>query len=183
MKTLRSVLLLMILAPAMAFGQKLMIQMDLEQTNHLKAYGIVYWILTKDQPVDWLLNYRGGSFMTDYTEAIAAECRIRGVAFEALDGASASGVYASVQAEKSNTEVVRLEKPPRIAVYAPPGFRPWDDAVTLVMEYAEVKYEKLWDEEVMQGRLKEFDWLHLNHGISSRLRCSKKQPVSSDIKK
>lgn len=163
MKTLRSVLLLMILAPTMAFGQKLMIQMDLEQTNHLKAYGIVYWILTKDQPVDWLLNYRGGSFMTDYTEAIAAECRIRGVAFEALDGASAAGVYASVQAEKSNTEVVRLEKPPRIAVYAPPGFRPWDDAVTLVMEYAEVKYEKLWDEEVMRGKLTEFDWLHLHH--------------------
>jgi hypothetical protein len=101
--------------------------------------------------------------MTDYTEAIAAECRIRGVAFESLDGATAAGVYASVQSEKSNTEVVRLEKPPRIAVYAPPGFRPWDDAVTLVMEYAEVKYEKLWDEEVMQGRLKEFDWLHLHH--------------------
>ena len=156
-------ILLLILAPGMAFGQKLMIHMDLEQTNHLKAYGIVYWILTKDQPVDWLLNYRGGSFMTDYTEAIASECRIRGVAFEKLDGATAAGVYASVQSEKSNTEVVRLEKPPKIAVYAPPGFRPWDDAVTLVMEYAEVKYEKLWDEEVMRGKLSEFDWLHLHH--------------------
>jgi hypothetical protein len=140
-----------------------MIPMDLEQTNHLKAYGIVYWILTRDQPVDWLLNYRGGSFVTDYAEEIASECRIRGVFFEPLDGASTASIYSEVQSEKTNMDVVRLEKAPRIAVYAPPGFRPWDDAVTLVMEYAEVKYDKLWDEEVIKGKLSEYDWLHLHH--------------------
>jgi hypothetical protein len=140
-----------------------MIPMDLEQTNHLKAYGIVYWILTRDQPVDWLLNYRGGSFVTDYAEEIASECRIRGVFFEPLDGAYTASIYSEVQSEKTNMDVVRLEKAPRIAVYAPPGFRPWDDAVTLVMEYAEVKYDKLWDEEVIKGKLSEYDWLHLHH--------------------
>ncbi len=144
-------------------AQKLLIPMDLGQTNHLKAYGITYLALTKEIPVDWLLNYRGGSFVMDAVPEIVTECRIRGVMFEEISGAAASGIYADVQAEGSNTEVVRLEKAPRIAVYAPPGFRPWDDAVTLVMEYAEVKYDKLWDEEVMQGKLSEYDWLHLHH--------------------
>lgn len=146
-----------------ATAQKLLIPMDLGQTNHLKAYGITYLALTKEIPVDWLLNYRGGSFVMDAVPEIVTECRIRGVMFEEISGAAASGIYAEVQAEGSNTEVVRLEKAPRIAVYAPPGFRPWDDAVTLVMEYAEVKYDKLWDEEVMQGKLSEYDWLHLHH--------------------
>lgn len=146
-----------------AHAQKLLIPMDLGQTNHLKAYGITYLALTKDIPVDWLLNYRGGSFMMDAIPEIITECRIRGVMFEEVSGAAASSIYSEVQAEGSNTEVVRLEKAPRIAVYAPPGFRPWDDAVTLVMEYAEVKYDKLWDEEVMQGKLSEYDWLHLHH--------------------
>jgi hypothetical protein len=156
-------LCLMLAAAVPAAAQKLLIPMDLAQTNHLKAYGLAYLVLTKDRPVDWLLNYRGGSFMTDYTSDLAAECRIRGVMFEELDGASAAAIYAEVQAEGSNTEVVRLEKAPKIAVYVPPGFRPWDDAVTLAMEYAEVKYEKLWDEEVLQGKLAEYDWLHLHH--------------------
>lgn len=163
MNRFRSTLLLLLFALSTGQAQKLMIPMDLEQTNHLKAYGIVYWILTRDQPVDWLLNYRGGSFVTDYAEEIASECRIRGVFFEPLDGASTASIYSEVQSEKTNMDVVRLEKAPRIAVYAPPGFRPWDDAVTLVMEYAEVKYDKLWDEEVIKGKLSEYDWLHLHH--------------------
>lgn len=146
-----------------AVAQKMLIPMDLSQTDHLKAYGITYWVLTKDMPVDWLLNYRGGSFMLDATTEIKAECRIRGVLFEELDGASAASIYADVQRENVNMEVVRMEKAPRIAVYVPPGFRPWDDAVTLAMEYAEVKYEKLWDEEVINGKLSEYDWLHLHH--------------------
>jgi len=163
---LKSILFLLVFAvamPVMGVAQKLLIPMDLSQTNHLKAYGIAFMVLTQDQPVDWLLNYRGGSFMMDFSNQIAAECRIRGVSFQELDGASAAVVYADVQAEKNNTEVVRLEKAPRIAVYVPPGFRPWDDAVTLAMEYAEVKYDKLWDEEVIQGKLGEYDWLHLHH--------------------
>ncbi len=146
-----------------AVAQKLLIPMDLTQTNHLKAYGIAYWALTKDLPVDWLLNYRGGSFMLDAASDVVAECRIRGVRFEQLDGGSAAAVYADVQSERNNTEVVRLEKAPRIAVYVPPGFLPWDDAVTLAMEYAEVKYDKLWDDEVLDGKLSEYDWLHLHH--------------------
>lgn len=163
MRILRSILLMMITTASSLQAQKLMIPMDLEQTNHLKAYGIVYWILTKEQPVDWLLNYRGGSFVTDYSEQIVSECRIRGVSFDAVDGSTVASIYAEVQSEKTNMDVVRLEKAPKIGVYAPPGFRPWDDAVTLVMEYAEVKYEKLWDEEVMKGKLTDYDWLHLHH--------------------
>lgn len=146
-----------------AAAQKLLIPMDLDQTNHLKAYGIAYLALTKDVPVDWLLNYRGGSFMMDASTELVNECRIRGVAFEQIGGATAAAIYAEVQAEGSNTDVVRLEKAPRIAVYAPPGFRPWDDAVTMVMEYAEVKYDKLWDEEVLADSLGKYDWLHLHH--------------------
>lgn len=158
----RLVLLLLLSATSVS-AQKLLIPMDLSQTNHLKAYGIAYMALTKDVPVDWLLNYRGGSFMLDAIPEIVTECRIRGVLFEQISGSAAASVYAQVQAEGSNTEVVRLEKAPKIAVYAPPGFRPWDDAVTMAMEYAEVKYEKLWDEEVLDGKLGEYDWLHLHH--------------------
>jgi len=137
--------------------------MDLTQTDHLKAYGLTYWALTKGAKSDWLLNYRGGSFMLDYTDEIAAECRIRGVAFEQVDGGKSAKIYAEVQSEENNTDVVRLEKPPKIAVYTPPGYKPWDDAVTLAMEYAEVKYDKLWDEEVLQDKLKDYDWLHVHH--------------------
>jgi hypothetical protein len=146
-----------------AAAQKILIPMDLQQTNHLKAYGITYWVLGKDVPVDWLLNYRGGSFMMDATAEITAECRIRGVAFEELGGEAAAAIYSEVASEKTNMENVRLEKQPRIAVYAPPGFRPWDDAVTLAMEYAEVKYAKIWDEEVLRDSLTKYDWLHLHH--------------------
>ena len=143
--------------------QKILIHMDLQQTDHLKAYGIAYWALTKGLEVDWLLNYRGGSFMMDYLEMTATECRVRGVAFALLSGAEATRVYAEVQQQDNNMDVVRLEKAPRVAVYVPPGFQPWDDAVTLALEYAEIKYDKLWDEEVLQGKLAEYDWLHLHH--------------------
>ena len=156
-------ILLFTYSPVCLFGQKLLIPMDLSQTNHLKAYGIAFLALTKDVQVDWLLNYRGGSFMLDAIPDIVTECRIRGVSFDEVGGADAAAIYAEVQAEGSNTEVVRLEKAPKIAVYAPPGFRPWDDAVTMAMEYAEVKYDKLWDEEVLKGDLAKYDWLHLHH--------------------
>ena len=146
-----------------AFAQKLLIPMDLTQTDHLKSYGLTYWVLTKGTEVDWLLNYRGGSFMMNYTDEIAAECRIRGVSFETVSGATAAEMYADIQSDNSNTDVVKLEKPPKIAVYVPPGFQPWDDAVTLAMQYAEIKYDKVWDEEVVNDKLKDYDWLHLHH--------------------
>jgi hypothetical protein len=142
---------------------KLMIPMDLSQTDHLKAYGIAYWVLTKNLPVDWLLNYRGGSFMIDNLDLVAKECRIRGVSSEQLSPSDAAAIYAEVQREDNNMDVVRLEKAPKIAVYVPPTFQPWDDAVTLALEYAEVHYDKLWDDEVLQGKLAEYDWIHLHH--------------------
>ncbi len=142
---------------------KLLIPMDLSQTNHLKAYGIAFWLIKKGGEVDWLLNYRGGSFMVNYSEVLARECRIRGVAFEELSGGQAISVFADVQRDDANTDVVRLEKAPRVAVYVPPNFKPWDDAVTLALEYAEIEYTKVWDEEVLSGKLMEYDWLHLHH--------------------
>jgi hypothetical protein len=156
--------LLLLVAAVIASAQsKLLIPMDNSQTDHLKAYGITYWALTKNLQVDWLLNYRGGAFMIDYADVLAAECRIRGVSFESVSGAQAAQIYSEVQAESSNMDVVRLEKAPKIAVYVPPTFQPWDDAVTMVMEYAEIPYDKIWDKEVLDGKLKNYDWVHLHH--------------------
>lgn len=146
-----------------AFSQKILIPMDLAQTDHLKAYGIAYWVLKQNQTVDWLLNYRGGSFMTDYSDLIVTECRIRGVFFETIDGASASQIYAEIQNEDVNMDVVRLEKAPKVGVYAQPGTQPWDDAVLMALEYAEIEHDVFWDEEVMMNKLQEYDWLHLHH--------------------
>jgi len=143
--------------------EKVLIPMDLTQTDHLKAYGIAYWALTQGTDVDWLLNYRGGSFLIDGRGGAAGECRIRGVSFEQLDAGAAAGVYSEVQREDNNMDVVRLDKAPKVAVYVPPGFQPWDDAVTLALEYAEIPYEKVWDPEVLDGTLARYDWLHLHH--------------------
>jgi len=148
---------------AVTYAQKLLIPMDLSQTDHLKAYGITYWLLEKGVEVDWLLNYRGGSFFAPYSEVAAAECRIRGVSFDVVDRATAAAIYSEVQSDKVNEDVVRLEKAPRIAVYAPPGTLPWDDAVLLALDYAEVKHDIIWDEEVIRGKLVDYDWLHLHH--------------------
>lgn len=169
MRTLRSglacgLLLLVVGMWSAATGQsKLLIPMDLKQTDHLKAYGIAFWVLQRNGEVDWLLNYRGGSFLTDYSDVLARECRIRGVLFEAVSATDAATIYAEVQREDNNMDVVRLEKAPKIAVYVPPNFKPWDDAVTLALEYAEIPYTKVWDDEVLSGKLAEYDWLHLHH--------------------
>jgi len=142
---------------------KVLIPMDLQQTDHLKAYGIAYWALTKNLQVDWLLNYRGGAFMVDENPVVAAECRVRGVTAGTISQTGAAQIYADVQQDDNNMDVVRLEKAPRVAVYVPPGFHPWDDAVTLALEYAEITYDKVWDKEVLEGKLFEYDWLHLHH--------------------
>jgi hypothetical protein len=156
-------ILLWLMTATSGFGQKILIPMDLKQADHLKAYGIAYWTLTKNVQVDWLLNYRGGSFMIDGVELVSAECRIRGVSYELLTGSEASAIYAEVQSEGNNMDAVRLEKAPKIAVYVPPNFLPWDDAVTLAMEYAEIPYEKIWDDAVMSNKLRDYDWVHLHH--------------------
>jgi hypothetical protein len=164
-RILLAVLLLVAVAaaPPLRAQQKLLIGMDLKQTDHLKAYGIAFWVLTKGMEVDWLLNYRGGSFLINYQSFIEAECRIRGVSFETLSGAQAAQIYAEVQSADNNMDVEKLEKAPKICVYVPPNFQPWDDAVTLALEYAQVPYDKVWDEEVLKGKLYEYDWLHLHH--------------------
>jgi len=158
------VALLMVTGAGRSLAQaKVLIPMDLTQTDHLKAYGIAYWALARGVEVDWLLNYRGGSFLMDARGGSAAECRIRGVSFEEIGAGGAAGIYSEVQREDNNMDVVRLDKTPRVAVYVPPGFQPWDDAVTLALEYAEIPYEKVWDPEVLEGALARYDWLHLHH--------------------
>jgi len=159
----RVITLLLLWSSLLAAQGKVLIPMDRSQTDHLKAYGIAFWVLQNNGQVDWLLNYRGGSFMTDQNDVILRECRVRGVSFETLDAGNAAAIYADVRREDTNTDVVRLEKAPEVAVYVPPNFNPWDDAVTLALEYAEIPYTKIWDEEVLNGTLAKYDWLHLHH--------------------
>ncbi len=142
-------------------GQQLLIPMGLRQTDHLKAYGIAYRALEKNINVEWLLNFRGGSFLMQADDAIVRQCRIRGVQFELIDGTAASSIYHTI--EENNMDVVLLEKAPDVAVYTPPNKQPWDDAVTLALTYAEIPYKTLWDEEVLRGKLDQYDWLHLHH--------------------
>ncbi|MHB8905323.1 MAG: asparagine synthetase B [Melioribacteraceae bacterium] len=151
------------ISSALLAQAKLLIYMDLKQTDHLKAYGITFNALKGGATADWLLNYRGGSFLLDYTEQLATICRIKGVAFQPLSNQEAVEIYSLVQSEDQNMEVVRLEKSPKIAVYIPPGFQPWDDAVTLALNYAEVPYDKIWVDEILRGDLKNYDWLHTHH--------------------
>jgi hypothetical protein len=138
--------------------------MDAEsQKNHLKAYGITYWVLNKQLKVKWLLNYRGGSFLLPATEEIQKECQIRGVSFELISDAKTESILEEISSPSQNMEAVVLEKAPKIAVYTPYGKQPWDDAVTMVLTYAEIPYETIYDEEVLNDGLLLFDWLHLHH--------------------
>lgn len=152
---------ILILMVGLIFSQKLLIPMDEIQTDHLKAYGIAFSTLEKNKNVDWLLNYRGGSFMMDTNLSIQQECTIKGVFCELIDAGQLSKIYASI--EENNMDIVLLEKLPKIAVYTPEGKQPWDDAVTLALTYAEIEYETIFDEQVLTSKLKEFDWLHLHH--------------------
>lgn len=133
------------------------------QKNHLKAYGIAYWVLSKQQKVQWLLNYRGGSFLLPDGESIRRECQIRGVSFEILSDGQTQGIIDEISSPSQNKEVVILEKAPKIAVYSPKGNQPWDDAVTMVLTYAEIPYVTVYDDEVLGDKLVLYDWLHLHH--------------------
>ena len=135
--------------------------MDENQNDHLKAYGAAFWIIGEQINVEWVLNYRGGSFITDYYEKIEQECRLRGVSYEVVVSEKMLSIYNDVAV--NNMDIVLLEKTPKIAIYSPPNKQPWDDAVTLALTYAEVPYETLWDEEVFNGELSNYDWLHLHH--------------------
>lgn len=160
----KSFVIILFLIPLFLFSQgKILIPMDLKQTDHLKAYGVAYYALSKGFTVDWLLNFRGGSFLTDDNPEISSICRIRGVYFNQISGTEAARIIAEIQDENNNMDIVRLEKEPKIAVYVPPGFNPWDDAVTLALDYAEIPYDKIWNDEVLKGELAKYDWLHLHH--------------------
>lgn len=152
---------LLTVAAGEAFADKLLIPMDQDQTDHLKAYGIAFYALTRGAEVDWLLNYRGGSFAMDYIEPVAGQAQLRGVLSVRIRESEAAQILAEM-AEK-NMDAIRLEKAPKVAVYTPPDKRPWDDAVTLAMAYAEIPYETVWDEEVLSGKLSQYDWIHLHH--------------------
>lgn len=150
--------LLIGVSPAQA---ELLIPMDEAQTDHLKAYGLTYWALAQGETAEWLLNYRGGSFLLAESEATEHEASTRGVSWEHLGASQVGAIRAEI--DRENMDSVRLEKAPTIAVYTPPNREPWDDAVTLVLEYAVIPYAKLWDEEVLNGELVKYDWLHLHH--------------------
>jgi hypothetical protein len=144
-------------------GIQLLIPMDDAQNNHLKSYGIAYWVLQRDVEVKWLLNYRGGSFLMQHHPEIESECVIRGVTFENITDAQASAILSEIARPEVNQDAVSMNKAPKIAVYTPPNKLPWDDAVTLVLTYAEIEYDKIYDQEIMNGDLTKYDWLHLHH--------------------
>lgn len=144
-------------------ASQILIPMDESQSNHLKAYGIAYWVLNNNVEVQWLLNYRGGSFMVQNAALIENECKIRGVSYLVIADGQASAILTEIADPAINMDVVKLEKAPKIAVYSPKNKLPWDDAVTLVLTYAEIPYTVLYDEEVVAGVLPTYDWLHLHH--------------------
>lgn len=158
---LTAAVLILAVSASFAEAQKILIPMDLKQNDHLKAYGIAFKALEKEVNVEWLLNFRGGSFMMNYSAEIENDCLIRGVTMQTLNASDIVQVYQTIADE--NMEAILLEKAPKIAVYTPPDKKPWDDAVTMALEYAEIPYDKVFDLEVLQGRLSEYDWLHLHH--------------------
>ena len=141
----------------------ILIPMNNTQTNHLKAYGIAYMSIDKNIPVDWLLNYEGGSFLIKYHNTIEKECNIRGVLFNIIADIQSTEILRSIVKPEVNQDVVRLDKAPKIAIYSPSNKQPWDDAVTLALSYAEIPYDVIYDEEVLSNLLPLYDWLHLHH--------------------
>ncbi|WP_291400071.1 asparagine synthetase B [Daejeonella sp.] len=137
--------------------------MDEEQKNHLKAYGITYWALKNGTETDWLLNYRGGSFLVKYSQTMESECKIRGISYEVLSDGKVNLILNEITDSSVNMDIVKLEKAPKIAVYSPKNKLPWDDAVTMVLSYAEIPYDIIYDDEVLKGTLPKYDWLHLHH--------------------
>ncbi len=155
--------LMLSLLPAATMASYILIPMDQSQQNHLKAYGIAYWVLKNDIEVEWLLNYRGGSFMFKNLAPLEKECQIRGVGYSVIAEVQAAAILDEIAPPEVNMDVVKLEKAPKIAVYSPKGKLPWDDAVTLVLTYAEIPYDVVYDEEIIAGKLPLYDWLHLHH--------------------
>ena len=164
MKTIIYTFLLTVFFQTTGFASFVLLPMEAEgQQNHLKAYGITYWALEKQYKVSWLLNFRGGSFLLPDTDEVRKECQIRGVTFEVFSDSKMNAILEEISSPSQNMETVVLEKAPKIAVYTPKGKQPWDDAVTMVLTYAEIPYTEIYDEEVLSDQLILYDWLHLHH--------------------
>lgn len=161
MKVLLLVLLLFLTKSLGATA--ILVPMDERQTNHLKAYGLSYWVLNNQVTLEWLLNYRGGSFLFPNLQSIEEELIVRGISYEVITDGQANAIKSQIADPATNMEVVQLEKSPKIAVYTPSGSLPWDDAVTMVLDYAEIPYDKIYDKEIVLGNLPKYDWLHLHH--------------------
>ncbi|UYZ61071.1 asparagine synthetase B [Hymenobacter latericus] len=158
-----ALLLLAYLGPTASRASQILIPMDEAQREHLKAYGAAYWLLTKEIEVDWLLNYRGGAFAFPAVQAAEQELAVRGVSYQVVSDAQYSAILSQIGDPNANMDLMKLEKAPKIAVYTPKGKQPWDDAVTLVLSYAEIPYTEVYDDEVLDGKLTKYDWLHLHH--------------------
>jgi hypothetical protein len=156
-------IILFILLSCSSFASRILIPMDENQKNHLKAYGVAFWVLQKDIEVDWLLNFKAGSFMFGYEQSYERELKIRGVSYEVISEAQVSEILLQIAKPDVNMELVKLYKAPKIAVYSPKTKQPWDDAVTMVLTYAEIPYEVVFDDEVLGEKLLKYDWLHLHH--------------------
>lgn len=154
---------LLIISWLSAFSTAILVPMDMDQKNHLKAYGIAYFAVKEGVDASWLLNYRGGSFMFAYSSTVEDECIIRGVSYQVIADVQASTIRQEISAVENNMNEIKLTKVPKIAVYSPKNKLPWDDAVTLVLTYAEIPYDVIYDEEVIKGDLPKYDWLHLHH--------------------
>ncbi|MBI4946275.1 MAG: asparagine synthetase B [Bacteroidetes bacterium] len=163
MKRILLISLLIFYFSLFTWGSYIFIPMDESQKNHLKAYGITYWILKQGGTAQWLLNYKGGSFMFTYTSDFEKECVIRGITYQVIADVQGNSILAEIASPEANMDAVKLEKAPKIAVYSPKTKQPWDDAVTLVLKYAEIPYDVVFDEEVMSEKLVKYDWLHLHH--------------------
>ncbi|HTN21744.1 MAG TPA: hypothetical protein VL125_14770 [Pelobium sp.] len=157
------ILILLFFLSIKAFASSILIPMDESQRNHLKAYGLAYYTLKNGLEVDWLLNYRGGSFLILYNQQIETELKIRGISYDVIADAKVNAILTEISQPEVNMDIVKLEKAPKIAVYSPKSKLPWDDAVTMVLTYAEIPYDVIYDEEVIGGKLPEYDWLHLHH--------------------
>jgi len=144
-------------------ASSILIYMDEDQKNHLKAYGIAYWGIKQQADVSWLLNYRGGSFLIGYNKTIEDECKTRGVSYQVLADGKVSAILNEISDPQVNMEIVKLEKAPKMAVYSPKSKLPWDDAVTMVLTYAEIPYDVIYDDDVLKNKLADYDWLHLHH--------------------
>ncbi|AZQ62953.1 asparagine synthetase B [Flammeovirga pectinis] len=153
----------LILTQLTCYGNYILVPMDKEQNNHLKAYGVTFWVLEQEIEAEWLLNYRGGSFMFENVAHFEQELVIRGIDYSILSNAQALQIKEEIAHPESNMDIMRLDAVPRIAVYSPPSKQPWDDAVTLVLTYAEIPYDVIFDDEVMADLLPKYDWLHLHH--------------------